>query len=104
VDGQDGVADVIVLEVQGLHLSLNQPPLQVGQGLGQVGSHLLALGGQLHQDVQLLAFLVKEGEELELLVQLFLALLQGLGGFGIFPDEGRGQLALDGFTFSLFCR
>jgi hypothetical protein len=47
---------------------------------------------------------VKEGEELELLVQLFLALLQGLGGFGIFPDEGRGQLALDGFTFSLFCR
>jgi hypothetical protein len=101
MDGQNGVPDVIVLEVQGLELGLVHAPAEVGQGLLHVQADVLPFAAELGQDLQLLFLGGQTVENGVLFFQLFLALLKGLEFFGVVPDVGRRQFLVQGFDLGL---
>jgi hypothetical protein len=91
VDGQDGVARVVLLVEQGPQLRLLEVGLEPGHGRIEVGLDALAFGGELGQDLDLLFMAEDALEELELLLQELLLLLERLGGLLVLPNLGRGQ-------------
>jgi len=101
MDGQDGVARVVLVIEQGPELGLLEVVLEPDDGRVDVGLDALTLGSELGQNLEL--FLVAEDalEEQELLLQELLLLLQGLGRLLVLPDLWRGQLDVQGLEFGL---
>jgi hypothetical protein len=101
MDGQDGVARVVLVIEQGPELGLLEVVLEPDDGRVDVGLDALTLGRELGQNLEL--FLVAEDalEEQELLLQELLLLLEGLGRLLVLPDLGRGQLDVQGLEFGL---
>jgi hypothetical protein len=91
VDGQDGVAGIVLIVEQGPQLGLLEVVLEPGHGGVEIGLDALALGGQLVQDLDLLLVAEDALEELDLLFQELLLLLEGLGGLLVLPDVGRRE-------------
>jgi hypothetical protein len=91
MDGQDGVARVVLVVEQGPQLGVLEVLLEPPEGRLDVGVDALALGGQLGQDLELLLLGQEAAEELDVLLEELLLLLKGLGGLLVLPDLGRGQ-------------
>jgi hypothetical protein len=101
MDGQDGVAGVVLVIEQGPELGLLEVALEPDDGRVDVGLDALALGGELGQDLDLLLVAEDALEEQDLLLQELLLLLEGLGRLLVLPDLGRGQPGVQGFEFGL---
>jgi hypothetical protein len=91
MDGQDGVAGIVRVIEQGPELGLLEVLLEPAGSGGDVGFDVLALGGELGEDLEL--FLLAEDllEELEVLFEELLLLLKGLRGLLVLPDRGRAE-------------
>jgi hypothetical protein len=89
MDGQNGVARVVLLEEQGPKLGLLQGLLEPGHRGLALRVDVLAFVGELDEDLEL--FLLGEDlpEEQDVLFEQLLLLLEGLGGLLILPDVGR---------------
>jgi hypothetical protein len=90
VDGQDGVAGVVLVEEEGPELGVLEVLLEPPDRGVDVGVDALALGGQLGQDLELLLPGQDAAEELDVLFEELLLLLESLGGLLVLPDLGRG--------------
>jgi hypothetical protein len=101
MDGQDGVARVVLVIEQGPELGLLEVALEPDDGRVDVGLDALALGGELGQDLDLLLVAEDALEEQDLLLEELLLLLEGLGRFLVLPDLGRGQLGVQGLELGL---
>jgi len=91
VNGQDGVARIILLEEERPELGLLQLPFEAGHGGVDVGVDTLALGGELGEDLEILFLDEDPLEELDVLFEELFLLLKGLGGLLVLPDLGRGE-------------
>jgi len=95
---QNGVAGVIHVVEQGPELGLLEGLLEpVNGGLG-VGLDAFTLGGELDEDIELLLLVEDLLEEPDILLEELFLLLEGLGGFLVPPDLGRGQTGVYGFA------
>jgi hypothetical protein len=92
MDGQDGVARIVRVEEQSPELGLLEVLLEPRDRGGDVGLDALTLGRELGQDLELLLLAEDLAEELDVLLEELLLLLEGLRGFLVLPDLGRGQL------------
>jgi hypothetical protein len=101
MDGQDGVARVVLVIEQGPELGLLEVALEPDDGRVDVGLDALALGGKLGQDLDLLLVAKDALEEQDLLLQELLLLLEGLGRLLVLPDLRRGQLGDYGLKFGV---
>jgi hypothetical protein len=101
MDGQDGVARVVLVIEQGPELGLLEVALEPDDGRVDVGLDALALGGELGQDLDLLLVAEDALEEQGLLLQELLLLLEGLGRLLVLPDLRRGQLGDYGLKFGV---
>ena len=90
MDGQDGVAGIVLVEEQRPELGLLEVLLEPPDAGLDVGVDGLALGGEFGQDFELLLLADDLPEELDVLLQQLFFLLQGLGGLLVPPDLGRG--------------
>jgi hypothetical protein len=91
VDGQDGVAGVVLVKEQGPQLGLLEVLLELIDPRSELGLDALAFGRELGEDFELLLLAEDLAEELDVLLKQLLLLLEGLGGFLVLPDLGRGQ-------------
>jgi hypothetical protein len=91
VNGQDGVAGVVLVEEQGPELGLLEVLFELADPRFELGLDALPLGGELGEDLELLLLAEDLAEELDVLLEQLLLLLEGLGGFLVLPDLGRGQ-------------
>jgi hypothetical protein len=91
VDGQDGVARVVLVIEEGPQLGLREVLFEPRDGGRGLRFDVLALGGELGQDLELLLLGQDPSEELDVLLQELFLLLEGLGGLLVLPDLGRGQ-------------
>jgi hypothetical protein len=89
VDGQDGVAGVVLVEEEGPELGLLKVLLETDDAGVDVGLDALSFGGELGEDLELFLLAEDPLEELEVLLEQLLLLLKGLGGFLVLPDLGR---------------
>jgi len=94
MDGQDGVPGVIRVIEQGPELGLLEVLLETVDGRAEIGLDVLALGGELGEDLELLLLAADPLEELEVLIQELLLLLEGLRDLLVLPDLGRGQASV----------
>jgi hypothetical protein len=101
VDGQDGVAGVVLVEEEGPELGLLEIVLEADDGAVDVGLDAFALGRELGQDLELLLVAEDALEELGLLLQELLLLLEGLGRLLVLPDLRRGQLGVYGLKLGV---
>jgi hypothetical protein len=91
VDGQDGVAGIVLVVEKGPELGFLKVVLEPGDPGVDVGLDALAFGGELGEDLELLLLAEDPLEELEVLLEELLFLLEGLGGLLVLPGLGRGQ-------------
>jgi len=98
VDGQDGVARVVLVVEQGPELAVLQALGEAGEGGLDVGGDVLALGLELRQDVDFILLVLDFGEELDVPLQALFLLLEGLGRLLVLPDLGGGETLVDGFA------
>jgi hypothetical protein len=90
MDGQDGVARVVLVIKKRPELRLLEVRFEpVDAGLG-FRFDAFALGGELGQDLELLLLGQNAPEELDVLLEEFLLLLEGLGSLLVLPDLRRG--------------
>jgi hypothetical protein len=101
VNGQDGAADVVILEIKGLKLCLVQTPGEGFQGLTQVRGDVLAFMAEFVQDLELFLLGLEAVEDAQLFFELLFPLLEGLGFPGVLPGFGGSQLAVDGLNLGL---
>ena len=100
VDGQDGVAGIVLVAEEGPELGLLKVLLEPGDPGFDVGLDALSLGGKLGEDLELLLLAEDALEELKGLLEEFLLLLEGLGGLLVLPDLGGGQPDVRRFELS----
>jgi hypothetical protein len=91
MDGHDGVTGIVGIEEEGPQFGVLQGRLQAFDGRCGVGIDVLALGGELDEDLELLLLAEDALEELEVLLEELLPLLERLGQLLVLPDLGRGQ-------------
>jgi hypothetical protein len=91
MDGQDGVAGIVLVEEQRPELGLLEVLLELPDAGLDIGVDALALGGEFGEDFELLLLADDLPEKLDVLLQQLFFLLQGLGGLLVLPDLGRGQ-------------
>jgi len=91
MDGQDGVARIVGVVEEGPELGLLEIFFEPGDGGVDVGLDALTLGRELGEDLELLLLAEDLPEELDVLLEELLLLLEGLRGFLVLPDLGRGQ-------------
>jgi hypothetical protein len=101
VDGQDGVAGIVSVVEQGPELGFLNGLLKPADGRFGIGLDALAFGGELGEDLELLLLAEDLLEELDVLLEELLLLLEGLGGFLVLPDLGRGQASVDRFPLGV---
>jgi|GEM_PF-3070242 hypothetical protein len=94
MDGQDGVAGVILIEEKRPELGFLEFLFEGAQGPVEVVDDLFAFLGQLQQDFYFFPVIFKLFVELEVFLQLLFSDLQGLELFLVIPGFGAGQLAV----------
>jgi hypothetical protein len=99
MDGQDGVADVVGLEIKGPKLGVGQLLSEPGQGCGDVGRYVLPLAGELQKDLEILLLPPDSFVVLDVAAEPLLALLEGLGPFLIPPDLRGRELGVQRIEF-----
>jgi hypothetical protein len=99
MDGQDGVADVVGLEVEGPELGLGQLLFESGQRRGDVRRHVLPLAGELQKDLEILLLPPDPFVVLNVAAEPLLGLLEGLGAFLVLPDLRGSELGVQGIEF-----
>jgi hypothetical protein len=65
VDAQDGVADVILLEIQRLKFGLGELFFKHPNGLLELIPDIFAFPGELGKDFRLFSFFLEEAEKLD---------------------------------------
>jgi hypothetical protein len=95
MDGQDGVAGIVLVREQGPELGLRDVRLEAAGGGIDLGADAFALGRKLDQDLELLFLVADPLEELDVLLEDLLLLLQGLGGLLVLPDLGGRETGVD---------
>jgi len=90
MDGQDGVAGIVIVVEKGPELGFREGLLEPGDTGFGLRVDALAFVGELGQDLKLLLLGEDPPEELDVLFKELLLLLEGLGGLLVLPDLGRG--------------
>jgi len=101
MNGEDGVAGIVLVAEQGPQLALVKTPFEPLHGGLDLGLDALAFRGELPQDLDLLFGLAELLEELEVLLEPLLLLLEGLGDFLIPPDLRRREADVEGVPLGL---
>jgi hypothetical protein len=99
MDGQDGVAGIVLLVKEGPELALLQAPLELLDGRFDVGVDALSLFRELSENVELVLRFLEPLEELKVLLQPLLLLLDRLGGLLVLPGLRGGQPSVEGVPF-----
>jgi hypothetical protein len=92
MNGEDGVADVVPIDEEGLEFRLIQDTGELSQRLGEVVFHTFAFPAQLQKDLQLLFCFKDAGKVRDGLIQPLLALLESLILLLVLPDFLVGKL------------
>jgi hypothetical protein len=92
MNGEDGVADVVPIDEEGLEFRLIQDTGELSQRLGEVVFHTFAFPTQFQKDLQLLFCFKDAGEVRDGLIQPLLALLESLILLLVLPDFLVGKL------------
>jgi hypothetical protein len=101
VNGQDGVPGVVLLVEEGAELGVRQSLIKADQGGLDLRPDVLTFRQEFRENLKLVLFLLDLAEELEVPLEQFLFLLEGLRGPLVLPDFGRGEPLVDGFPFGL---
>jgi hypothetical protein len=88
VDRHQGVAGVVLFEEEGLELRLLEPAAEGLQALFELLVDVLALAGELEQDVDIVLGFGQGGKGLDLPLETLAALLEGLEALLVLPDVG----------------
>ena len=91
MDGQDSVAGIVLIVEEGPELGFLEVLLETSDRGFDIGVDVLALGGELGEDLELLLLGQDLTEEMDILLEELLLLLEGLGGLLVLPYLGRGQ-------------
>ena len=102
MDGQDGVAGVVLVEEQGPEFAVGKGLFEAGQGRLDVGPDVLSLGEELGQDLDLILLFADPSEELEVALEALLFLLERLGGLLVLPDLRRREAQVDRVALGSF--
>jgi hypothetical protein len=92
VDGEQGIPPVVRLVKKALELGLRQGLGQDGKSAVEVAAGVLALGGQLGQDLDLFFFFLQPGEGGDIPLQSLLLLLETQGFLLVLPGLGSREL------------
>jgi len=95
MDGQDGVAGVILVEEKCPEFSFLKFNLEGLYGPVEIVHNLFAFLGQFQQDFYFFPVGLQFFIELQVLFQLFFSDLKGLEFFLVIPGSGAGQLTVD---------
>jgi len=91
MDGQDGVAGIVLVVEKGPELGFLEVLLETPDRGLDLGIDVLALGRELGEDLELLLLGLDLAEKMDILLEELLLLLEGLGGLLVLPYLGRGQ-------------
>jgi hypothetical protein len=86
VDGQDGVPRIVLVREEGFELGLIQDRGERSDLTLDIFLHRLTLPGQFEQDIEFLSLLKYTGGEVQVCLETFFPLLQGLRLLLVFPD------------------
>jgi len=101
MDGQDGVARVVLVEKKRPELRLPEVLFEPADGRDGLRLDALALRGQLGQDLELLLLGQDLLEEMDVLLEEFFLLLEGLRGLLVLPDLRRGEAGVYRIPFGV---